>query len=94
MIYDLKYLSQEFDINVLDLVKQKGFYQCEYMSDFEKFKEELSSEEKFHSSLADKKISDKEYEHILKAYVHYFLSNFYFSPNDSPSKAMKNAFCF
>ena len=48
-------MSQEFDNNVLDLVKQKGFYQCEYMSDFEKFKEELSSEEKFHSSLTDKK---------------------------------------
>ena len=28
------YLSQEFD-NVLDLVKQKGFYPHEYMSDFE-----------------------------------------------------------
>ena len=55
VIYDFKYLSQEFDNNVLDLVKQKGFYQCEYMSDFEKFKEELSSEEKFHSSLTDKK---------------------------------------
>ena len=26
----------------------------------------------------------------LKACVHYFLSNFYFSPNASPSKTMKN----
>ena len=26
------------------------------------------------------------------ACVHYFLSNFYFSPNDSPSKTMKNDF--
>ena len=26
------------------------------------------------------------------ACVHYFLSNFYFSANDSPSKTMKNAF--
>ena len=34
---DFKYLSQEFDNNVLDLVKQKGFYPYEYMSDFEKF---------------------------------------------------------
>ena len=31
---------------------------------------------------------------ILKACVHYFLSNFYFSPNDSPSKTMKNIFYF
>ena len=27
---------------------------------------------------------------ILKACVHYFLSNFYFSPNDSPFKTMKS----
>ena len=30
----------------------------------------------------------------FKACVRYFLSNFYFSPNDSPSKTMKNAFHF
>ena len=36
------YLSQEFDNNILHLVKQKGFYTYEYMSDFKKFKEELS----------------------------------------------------
>ena len=46
---DFKYFSQEFENNVLDLVKQKGFYPFEYMSDFEKFKEELSSKEKFYS---------------------------------------------
>ena len=28
----------------------------------------------------------------LKACVRYFISIFYFSPNDSPSKPMKNAF--
>ena len=46
---DFKYLSQEFDNNVLDLVKQKGFYPYEYMSDFEKFKEQLPSKENFYS---------------------------------------------
>ena len=30
----------------------------------------------------------------LKACVHYFLPNFYFSPNDSPLKTMKNVFYF
>ena len=30
----------------------------------------------------------------LKACARYFLSNFYFSPNDSPSKTMKNVFYF
>ena len=37
---NFKYLRQEFDSNVLNLVKQKGFYPNEYMSDFKKFKEQ------------------------------------------------------
>ena len=44
---DFKHLSQKFDNNVLDLVKQKGFYLYEYMSDFEMFKEKLLSRERF-----------------------------------------------
>ena len=35
------------------------------MRDFEKFKEELPSKEKFYSSLTNRKIHDKEYEHVL-----------------------------
>ena len=35
------------------------------MSDFEKFKEELPCKENFHNPLTDKKIGDKEYEHVL-----------------------------
>ena len=31
---DFKYSSQEFDNNVLDIVKRKGFYPFEYMSNF------------------------------------------------------------
>ena len=65
---DFKYLSQEFDSNVLDLVKKKGFYPFEYMTDFEKFKEKLPSKEKFYSSLTWKKINDKEYDHVLKVW--------------------------
>ena len=38
--------------------------------------------------------SNSNYWHLLKAYVCYFLTIFYFSPNDSPSKIMKNAFLF
>ena len=52
---DFKYLSQEFDNNILDLVKQKRFYPYEYMSDFEKFKEELQIKEKFYSLLTGRK---------------------------------------
>ena len=54
-------MIQELHDNVLDLVKQKGFSPYEYMSDFEKFKEQLPNKEKFYSSLTGKRISDKEY---------------------------------
>ena len=50
-----KYLSQEFDNNVLDLVKQKRFYPYKYISNFEKSKEELPSKEKLYSYLTDRK---------------------------------------
>ena len=36
------------------------------MSNFEKFKEELRSKEKFYSSLTDKKISGKDYDYVFK----------------------------
>ena len=52
---DFKHLSQEFDSNVLDLVKQKGFYPYEYMNIFEKFEKELPSKEKLYNSLTVKK---------------------------------------
>ena len=61
-------MSQEFDNNVLNLVKQKGFYPYEYMTDFEKFKEQLPSVEKFYRSLTGKKISGKEYDHVLNVW--------------------------
>ena len=58
---DFKYLSQEFDNNELDAVKQKRFYPYEYMSNFKKFKEELPCKEKFYSYLTGRKITDKKY---------------------------------
>ena len=36
------------------------------MIDFENFKEELPGKEKFYRSLTDRKISEKEHEHVLK----------------------------
>ena len=59
MIDDFKYLGQEFDRNVLDLVKQRRFYPYEYMRDFETFKEELPCKERFYSSLTGKIIRNK-----------------------------------
>ena len=38
-------MNQEFDNNILALVKEKGFYHYEYMSDLDKLKEELPSKE-------------------------------------------------
>ena len=38
------------------------------MSDFERFKEELPSKEKFYSLLTDRKISDKEHDHVLNVW--------------------------
>ena len=63
---DFKYLSREFNNNVLDLFKQKRVYPYGYMSNFKMFKEQFPSKEKFYSSLTCKKIKDKEYEHVLK----------------------------
>ena len=43
------------------------------------------------------RVKRKEYKRAveeLKACVRYFLLNFYFSPNDSPLKIMKNIFYF
>ena len=65
---DFKYLSQEFDDTVLDLVNQKGLYPYEYMNDFEKFNEELPSKVKFYSFLTNKETNDKEYEHVLNVW--------------------------
>ena len=61
-------MIHEFDNNVLDLVKRKGFYPYDYMSDFEKFKEEILSKEKFYSSLTYRKVSEKEHEHVLNVW--------------------------
>ena len=70
---DFKYLSQEFDNNVLDPVKRKGFYLFEYMSDSQKFKEKLPSKEKLYISLTGKKIGSKEHEPALKVWNKFLM---------------------
>ena len=62
---DFKYLNQEFDSKVLDLVKQNGCYSYEYMSDFRKFKEQLLSKKKFYSSLTGNKLLVKSMNMFL-----------------------------
>ena len=62
---DLKYLGQEFDTNVLILVKQKGFYSYEYVSEFKKFNEEFPSKRKLYSLLKGNKIVIKSMDMFL-----------------------------
>ena len=64
-------MSQDLDNNVLDLVKQQGFYLYEYMSDFERSKERLSRKEKFYNLLTGKKNIDKKYDHVLKVWNNF-----------------------
>ena len=40
---NVKYLSQEFDKDKLDLVREKRFYPYEFMTDFETLKEQIPS---------------------------------------------------
>ena len=47
-------MNQEFDNNIKDLVKQKGFCPYDYISAFEKSKEQLPGQKKFYSSLTSK----------------------------------------
>ena len=58
-------MSQEFDNDVLDLFKEKGFYLYGYITDFGKLEVELPSTAKFCSPLTDRKITDKEYNILL-----------------------------
>ena len=59
---DFKYLSQEFDSKVLDLVKQKGFCPYECMNNFEKFIEKLPSKKSFTVQFY------WDYEHVVKVW--------------------------
>ena len=54
--------------NFYFLIKGKGFYPCDYMSDLKKYKEELPSQEMLYSFLIDKTTSDQEYEHLLNVW--------------------------
>ena len=65
-VYNFKYLSQEFDSNVLDLVNQKVFHPYVYMSEFEKFQGLLLSKEKFYSLVTGKKLVAKNIDMIFK----------------------------
>ena len=64
----LKYTSQKFKGEKLDLMSQKGVYPYDFMDSFEKFNEKLPKKEDFFSTLNDEHISDEDYKHAQKMY--------------------------
>ena len=60
---------------------KKGSYPYEYISDFEKFKEEFPRKEKFCNLLTDKTNSDKEYEHFLKVWNTFQMKKMKYYPD-------------
>ena len=59
---DFRYLSDEFNGELLRLVKEKGVYPYEYMDSFKQFSEnKLPDRCMFFSSLKDKCMSGKDY---------------------------------
>ena len=60
---DFKYLSVEFNGELLKLVKEQGVYLYEYLDSFKKFFEnKLPDKCEFFSSLKDEYISEKDYQ--------------------------------
>ena len=63
---DFEYLSEEFDSDVIDLVKRKGFYPYEYMSDSKNFLK-IATQIKVWQFINRYKVnSDEEYDHAVK----------------------------
>ena len=70
-LYDnnFKYLSKEFSVELLELVKQKGVYPYEYIDSFKKFfDEKLHDRCEFYSSLKDECISEKDFSHAINVW--------------------------
>ena len=80
IIFTIKEMEEGYDIDIenptqttnnLDLLR-KGVYPYEYMDSFDRFDEtKLPPIDKFYSSLSDKKITDKDYEHAKKVWKEF-----------------------
>ena len=65
----LKYTSERFQKEKLNLMTRKGIYPYDYMDSFEKFnKTELPTKEEFYSILNNEHISDEDYSHAQKVW--------------------------
>ena len=59
----LKYTSEMFKDNKLDLMARKGVYPYDYMDSFDKFNDKLPRKDEFYSIFNDEHISDEDYQH-------------------------------
>ena len=71
----LKYTSQKFKGEKLDLMSQKGVYPYDFMDSFDKFNEKLPSKEDFYSILNDEHITDDQYKHAQNVWNTFNLKN-------------------
>ena len=71
----LKYSSQIFKNEKLDLMSKKGVYPYDFMDSFKKFNEQLPKKENFYSILNDEHISDEDYKHAQNVWDTFSLKN-------------------
>ena len=74
--YDqLKYTSEIFKDEKLNLMARKGVYPYDYMDSFKKFKSQLPKKEDFYSILNEKDISNEDYQHVQNVWNTFNLKN-------------------
>ena len=72
---DLKYTSEIFKDEKLNLMARKGVYPYDYMDSFKKFKSQLPKKEDFYSILTEKDISNEDYQHVKNVWNTFNLKN-------------------
>ena len=73
---DLKYTSQEFQDEKLELMKRKGVYPYDFMNSFDKFDDRhLPPKKEFYSLLTDEDISDEDYKHAQNVWTTFKLES-------------------
>ena len=72
---NLKYTTEIFEGEELDLMVRKGVYPYDFMDSFDKFNEQLPSKEEFYSIMNDKHILDEDYKHAQNVWKTFNLNN-------------------
>ncbi|XP_078348383.1 uncharacterized protein LOC144633376 [Oculina patagonica] len=71
----LKYTSEIFKGEKLNLMSRKGVYCYDYMDSFDKFNEKLPKKEDFYSILNNEHISDEDYQHVKNVWKMFKINN-------------------